>query len=110
MDDGVEVGPGGGVVEDEGRQAGPVEAPVAIEHLGAEPLRHGRQAGLPGLDHLPGDGVGVDDHRAAPGQRPGHRRLPRTDATTQTDTKHAEESRRNPLPHKGSELRSGSNP
>ena len=90
MDDGVEVGPGGGVLEHQGGQRRPVEAPAAVEDTGAEPLDDRPQAGPPRLDHLPGDGVGVDHDRAAARQRPGHGRFPRPDATTQTDTKHAE--------------------
>ena len=63
---------------------------AAVEDPGAEPLDHRRQARLPRLDNLPGEGVGVDHDRAPGGQGAGHRRLSRTDPTTQTDTKHAE--------------------
>ncbi len=71
-------------------QRGPVEPPVGVRDLGAEPLDHRRKAGLTGLDDLPGDGVGVDHDRAAPGQGAGHGRFPRSDPTAQSDTKHAE--------------------
>ena len=46
VDDGVQVGSGGGVVEHQRRQRRAVEPPVGVEDLGTEPLDDGRQAGL----------------------------------------------------------------
>ena len=40
-------------------------APSAADHVGAEALGDGRQAGRAGRDHLPGQLVGIDDDRAA---------------------------------------------
>ena len=44
--------------------------------------------GLPRFDHLPGQPVGVDHHRAALGQQPGHGRLPAPDPPGEADDDH----------------------
>ena len=51
-----------------------------------------------GLDDLPGDPVGVDDHRAALGQQGRDGALPRSDPAGQPDVQHAGEPIRRPIP------------
>ena len=44
-------------------EGGPVEAAVAVEHGGAEPVGDGGERRGAGLDDLAGHGIGVDDDR-----------------------------------------------
>ena len=93
VDDGVEVGPGGGVLEDQRGQRGPVEAPVGVEDLRTEPLDDRRQSRAgPGSTTSRAMASASITIAPAPGQRPGHGRFPRSDPTAQSDTKHAERS------------------
>jgi hypothetical protein len=68
VDDGVEVGPGAGVVEDEGGQHRPIETAIGTDNFRPEATYHGVVAGPAGLDDFPGQDVGVDHHRAPLGQ------------------------------------------
>ena len=77
-----------GVVEHEVGHRRPVEGAVGGDDPGPEALHHrGEHLGA-GLLQLPGDRVGVDDHRALGGQQRRHRRLARADATREADEEH----------------------
>ena len=61
MDDRIQFAAQRGVGEHELAQPVPVQAAVAPQHLRAELRRDLGQAGRAGGDHLPRDGIGVDD-------------------------------------------------
>lgn len=86
--DGLEVGQGLGVGEDEPAERGTVERAVGAEHRVAEPLTDGGEGRHTGFDDLSRDGVGVHDDRTQVGQRPGHRRLAGPDTASETHAKH----------------------
>ncbi len=88
MDDGVEVGERGGVVEDPVGDRGTVEGAVGGDDLAPEALDHGVEDGGPRLLQLADDGAGVDHDRAALGQHGRHGGLARADASGETDDQH----------------------
>ena len=69
---------------------GPVEAAVGVEDAVAEPLDERGERRLPGLDHRPGDLVGVDDDGALVAQQIGDGRLARADPTGQSYEQHCD--------------------
>ena len=61
MENGFQIGTGGRIGEDQPGQFLAVQASVRQEHSGAELLPNFRQGGLPRLDSLAGEDVGVND-------------------------------------------------
>src|SRR6266536_3592467 len=84
----VQPAPGRLVGEHDRGQPGPVQPAVRAAHPRPELRQHGLQAAAARLDHLAGDGVGVDDDGAVPGQQAGHRALARADPPGQPDLQH----------------------
>ncbi len=64
MEDGFQIGAGGGKGEDLPGQLLPVQTPVRKENRGAESFPDFRQGGLPRLNDLAGDVVGINDRHA----------------------------------------------
>ncbi len=89
MHDPVEPAAGLGVGEHDRGQGRAVEGSLGGEHPGSERPDDGIQARRPGLHHLTGDAVGVDDARAPGGQQAGHGALARSDHAGQPDPQHA---------------------
>ena len=86
--DPVEIGQGGRVREDDGRERRTVEGPVRTDEVRPEPLGHGGQGRPPGFDDLASHDVGVDDLGAEFPQGGGHRGLTRPDPPGETDVEH----------------------
>ena len=76
------------VVEHDRRERGPVEAAVAVEDAGAEPLDDRVEHRLAGLLELSGDRVGVDHHGPPGGQQRGDGRLSGADAAREAHEDH----------------------
>ncbi len=79
------------VGEDDVGQGLPVQAAVAVQDARAERLDEGLQAFGAGLDHLAGDGIGVDDVGAKVREQPGDCGLSGADTAGETDASHADE-------------------
>ena len=77
-----------GVVEHEVGHRRPVEGAVGGDDPGPEALHHRREHLGAGLLELPGDRVGVDDHRALGGQERRHRGLAGADPAREADEEH----------------------
>ena len=88
MGDGVEVGQGLGVAEDEGGHPGAVDPAVVIEDAHPETIDHRLVGGTPGLDHLPSHQVGIDEGGPVLDQQLGHGGFTGTDATGEADREH----------------------
>src|SRR5579864_3637877 len=73
------------VVEDDSSERGAIEGAVRCDHAVAEMLPDGVEDGARRLYDFASEGVGIDDHCAAPGQHPGDGRLARTDAAGEPD-------------------------
>ena len=75
-------------------RAGRSSRPSAPDDAVAELRDHGVEAGRAGLDDLAGDGVGVDDHRAALGQQRSRGVLARAHSPGQSHSHGADASRK----------------
>lgn len=72
VDDGLQLLPGGGIVEDTARHSAAVQATCSVDGSGAEDNEDLRQARGARRHHLTGEAVGVDDDRAVAGQDGAH--------------------------------------
>lgn len=70
--DPLEVAACSGIGEDDRPQGGSVEGAVGLQDVGPEAGDDGLESGGSGLDHLAGEGVGVDVRRAPFGESTGH--------------------------------------
>ncbi len=97
MGDGVEIGQGLGVAEDQGGHLGAVDPPLGVDDLGPEAVDE-RLIGRPvGGHHLAGDAIGVDQRGPVSDQEFGHRGLPRPDAAGEPDCQHDRDTTRSPM-------------
>ena len=82
-----------------GAQAGPVQAAVGQQHVGAETLGNTGQRRAVGSHHGPGGQVGVGHHDAQRLEAPGHLTLAGGDAAGQANhiAAHGDSPQRSPL-------------
>ena len=78
-----------GIGEDDVGDRLAVERAVGCDDAGAEAIDHRDEDVGSRLLELPGDGVGVDDHRTSLGEERGHGGLPGADPAGETDEDHA---------------------
>jgi hypothetical protein len=93
VDDRVQAPAGRFVAEHDPAERGPVQRPVRAQHPGPELGHDRRQPRRPGLHHLPGQPVGVDDAGPAGRQPRRDRRLARPDPPGQPDPEHEDHLR-----------------
>ena len=77
------------MAEDQGGHGGAVDAPLAVEDPGAEPVDEGLVGRPPRGHHLAGDHIGIDQPGPVGDQQVGHRGLARPDAAGEPDCQHA---------------------
>ncbi len=96
MNDRVQVGQRRGIGEDEIGDRLPIEPAIGGDDLRSEPFDHGLEHRSTGGLHLADDGIGIDEYRSLVDESGRHRRLPRTDATRETDELHVRHRRAPP--------------